>query len=115
MTKQTVKDAHVTIIMAEKVGVNADHLREMLIELKGWEEIQSMTKDLKTKVELEEMRAQVKADITQDMSQLINQTSNQTMDHSTRKDTVGQTTGQTTSLEMPFVETMVAMAGMVID
>jgi hypothetical protein len=39
--KQTVKDAHGTIIMAEKIGINADQLREMLVEINNWDRLQT--------------------------------------------------------------------------
>ena len=77
--KQAIKDAHATIIAAEKIEVNADQLREMLVDANNWDGIQRLTKDLKAKVELEAMKAQVKADIKQDMSQALNQTNNETV------------------------------------
>jgi hypothetical protein len=109
--KQTVKDAHATIIMAEKIGINADQLREMLVEINNWDRLQTATKDLKAKVDLEAMKAQVKADIKQDISQALNQTGNQTMETSSilNQDTSGQTASET-SLSMPFVETVAATA-----
>jgi hypothetical protein len=109
--KQTVKDAHATIIMAEKIGINADQLREMLVEINNWDRLQTATKDLKAKVELEAMKAQVKADSKQDISQALDQTGKQTMETSSmlNQDTFGQTASET-SLSMPFVETVAATA-----
>jgi hypothetical protein len=80
--KQIIKDAHATIIAAEKMGTNADQLREMLVEGNNWDGMQTVTKDLKAKMELEAMKAQVKADIKQDMNQALNQTTNLTMEAS---------------------------------
>lgn len=77
--KQTIKDAHAAIIAAEKLGINTDHLREMLVDGSNWDGIQRLTNDLKANVEVEAVRAQVKADITQDMNQALNQTANDIM------------------------------------
>lgn len=66
---QTIKDAHATIILAEKMGINADSLREMLLEANNWARIQTVTKELKAKVETEARKAQVTADMKQDISQ----------------------------------------------
>jgi hypothetical protein len=92
------------MIMAEKLGISTDQLREALIEASNWDMIQNLTKDLRAKVELEAMKAQVKADITQDISQAVNQTANQTME------TSSLTASEATSLTIPFVETVVVTA-----
>ncbi|KAF7511578.1 hypothetical protein GJ744_004166 [Endocarpon pusillum] len=110
--KQTVKEAHATIIKAEKMGINAELLREMLLEANNWDSIRAVTKDLKAKVEMEAVKAQVKADIQQDISQALNQTANQ-IDETTSTlstESPSQTTSETTSWTMPFAETVVVTA-----
>jgi hypothetical protein len=111
--KETIKEAHAAIIAAEKIGVNADQLREMLVEVNNWDGIVTVTKDLKAKVELEAMKAQVKADIKQDMSQELNQTINQNSEASSmpEQDTWSRLNGDTASPTIPFVETVVVTAG----
>lgn len=98
--------------MAEKMGINSDQLREALVEVNNWDKIQAVTKDLKAKVELEAMKAQVKADIKQDISQALNQTTNQTGATSSMlsNDISSQTASETTNPTMPFVETVVVTA-----
>lgn len=110
------------MIAAEKFGVNADHLREMLVEGNNWVGIQRVTKDLKATVELEAMKAQVKADIKQDMSQALNQTTNQTMgtasmmsQETSRYTTAAIEQTTTSSLPRPFVETVVVTARAIQD
>ena len=103
------------MIAAEKIGVSADHLREMLVEGNNWAGIQRVTKDLKAKVELEAMKAQVKGDIKQDMGQALNQTTNRTMETPSMmsQETSSYTSTAnvpTASLAMPFVETVVVTA-----
>lgn len=84
----------------------------MLVEANDWDGIQTATKDLKAKVELEAMKAQVKADIKQDISQALNQTAsdNTEISPTLSKGTSSLATAGTTSLTMPFVETMVVTA-----
>jgi long-subunit acyl-CoA synthetase (AMP-forming) len=72
--KETVKEAHATIIQAEKLGLKTEPLREAVLEVNNWDRIQAVTKDLKAEVELEAVKAQVKADIKQDLSQALHQT-----------------------------------------
>lgn len=110
--KDTIKEAHAAIIAAEKIGVNADQLREMLVEVNNWDGIVTVTKDLKATVELEAMKAQVKADIKQDMSQALNQTSNQNSEASSmpEQDTWSRSTSETASPTMPFMETVIVTA-----
>lgn len=72
--KETVKEAHATIIQAEKLGLNTDQLREAVLEVNNWDRIQAVTKDLKAELELEAVKARVKADIKQDLSQALHQT-----------------------------------------
>ena len=98
--------------MAEKIGINTDQLREVLVEASNWGRIQTLTKELKAKVDLEAMKAQVKADINQDISQALNQTVNQTVDNSEMPspDLSSQTANGKTSPTAPFVETVVVTA-----
>lgn len=111
--KQTVKDAHATIILAEKMGINADSLREMLLEANNWDRIQTVTRELKAKVETEARKTQVTADMKPDTSQGLSQTANQTVETANMlsKDTSSQTVTGTTSLTQPFVKTVVATVG----
>jgi hypothetical protein len=109
--KQTVKDAHGTIIAAEKVGINADQLREMLVDANNWEGIIAVTKDLKAKIELEAMKAQVKADVKQDIGQALNHTGSNVMDSSSLSSSQSSATaGETNSPAKPLVETVVVTA-----
>ncbi len=94
------------------MGINAEQLREMLSEANDWHSIQTVTKDLKAKVELEAMKAQVKADVKQDISEALNQTANQINETSSMLSTESssRTLSETTRSMMPFVETVVVTA-----
>ncbi len=94
------------------MGISAEQLREMLLEINNWDSIQAVTKDLKAKVQLEAMKAQVKADVKQDISEALNQTANQINDTSSMLSTASssKTLSETTRSMMPFVETVVVTA-----
>lgn len=94
------------------MGINAEQLREMLLEANNWDSIQAVTKDLKAKVELEAVKAQVKADVQQDISQALNQTATQINETTSTLSTESssQTMSGTTQSTMPFVETVVVTA-----
>jgi hypothetical protein len=106
--KETVKEAHAAIIQAEKMGINTDQLREALVEVNNWDRIQAVTKDLKAKVELEAMKAQVKAEVKQDISQALHQTASQTDEaSSTLSDSPTLPASETMTSAAPGLETAV--------
>jgi hypothetical protein len=103
-TKETVKEAHATIIQAEKLGLNTDQLREAVLEVNNWDRIQAVTKDLKAEVDLEEVKAQVKADIKQDLSQALHPTAATQTDDDATFNAVSSMAGETTTHTTPGLE-----------